>query len=766
MRTTSLRAILCAGILSLSACGGGTTPSPSPVAPPPPPPPPPPNFNTAEYQRNWGLDGINALPAYEAGLSGEGIIVGVVDTGVDENHSDLVGQIHSASRDIITSRPTPTLDDPDGHGTIIAGIIAASKNDIGVHGVAFNAQVLMVRADIEGSCAEPDGCSFFDSDLAIGIDFAVANGAKIINLSLGGDAIDPVLVTAMQNAIDAGVLLVIASGNESTLDPSVFAQFALAPGVDGRVIIVGAIDQNNVIADFSNLAGVGQNVYVVAPGVKVISTFIDNQLAEADGTSFAAPHVAGAAAVLFEMFPSLTAAEVADILFTTAVDLGVAGIDAIYGHGLIDLGAAIQPLGVASISIRPLGVLSDVPLAGSGIEVSPAFGDAFGAITPLGDVMMLDGYRRSYIVDLTSSIRQRSLEGLPLFEILEDRRGRGALELSLAPGNSLAFAFYDPAARDREIMTALPMAEQTSRQLERPSAFFEGKIGDQDTLAMGYGFEAGYLLDRTSGRRGKDSTFIAPGISSPVSYLSGRNSSAMGFGHIINERLSVSGVISLAKLSRQDDVLFGRNPVSARVATAITRLSGDRGALWFDLDVGVMAEWNAVLGSISNGALQIGEGARTFFGSATIGAEIGKNLRIEAMFNHGLTMVDGGTGSLVESVSNLRTMSFSAALYRDGMFRPDDRVGLAVAAPLRVESGNIGLVLPSGRDYDRDEILFSSYSAPLSPTHREIDVEFSYRLVTDGGTTLEANVIQRFNAGHSTLVGNETAVLLHANRRF
>ena len=159
------------------------------------------NFNTAEFQANFGLGNINVLSTYGAGFTGTGQTIAVIDTGIDVDHPDLDANIAAASTDIVTGN-SAFLNDIDGHGTQVAGVAAAERNGIGTHGVAFNSQILAIRADSIGSCLTL--CSFTNADVADAIDFAVANGAGVINLSLGGGASNADFLASVQAAVNAG----------------------------------------------------------------------------------------------------------------------------------------------------------------------------------------------------------------------------------------------------------------------------------------------------------------------------------------------------------------------------------------------------------------------------------------------------------------------------------------------------------------------------------------------------------------------------------
>jgi hypothetical protein len=133
-----------------------------------------------------------------------------------------------------------------GHGTAVALVAAAARNNVGIMGMAYGANVAAFRADTAGTCATLAGCSFADQDIAGGINAAIAAGAKVINLSLGGGTPTSVVTTAIARAANAGVV-VVAAGNDATANPDAFASAVRAAG-NGNVIIAGSVDVTNTIS--------------------------------------------------------------------------------------------------------------------------------------------------------------------------------------------------------------------------------------------------------------------------------------------------------------------------------------------------------------------------------------------------------------------------------------------------------------------------------------------------------------------------------------
>jgi hypothetical protein len=313
--------------------------------------------NDTHWARQWNMRAINAPEGWDlsVGTGDEDVIIAILDSGIDLTHPDLQDKI-VAGYDFIEGDTVP--QDENGHGTHVAGIAAAvGNNGEGVAGVSWDAQIMPVRVvDADGEC------TLFD--VAAGIVWATDHGAKVLNLSLGFPLIAVLLdqglmgADALREAVDYAyahdVLIVVASGNE-------YEELALPgyPAAYAHIVAVGAVGTQNQHASYSSA---GNYVDVVAPGGEisrlhdtagVLSTMpayevtltqegCANSYDTLHGTSMAAPHVAGLAALIWSVNPELSNDQVAAIIEGTAQDLGPRGRDDCFGAGLIDVHRAVE----------------------------------------------------------------------------------------------------------------------------------------------------------------------------------------------------------------------------------------------------------------------------------------------------------------------------------------------------------------------------------------------------------------------------------------
>ncbi|MFN3592393.1 MAG: S8 family peptidase, partial [Thermaurantiacus sp.] len=355
-------------------------------------------FDTPEYRRSDAAVASNVLPAWAEGASGAGVIVGLLDSGIASGNPEFAGRIHASSRDV-TGNGRPITDE-GGHGTSVAGVMAAARDNSGIVGIAPQVTLAVYRADRPGTCGTDDGCRYNDSALAAGIDAAIAVGARAINISLGGTGASPVLRDAFVRAGQAGVVLVLSAGNDSRSEVNGLALSALQSAGGATVVVVGSVGTTRQLSEFSNQAGQAATNYVVALGERVRSFNQNGQAFLYSGTSYSAPQVTGAIALLAQAFPQLSPQQLVRLVLESADDAGIAGTDNIYGRGVLNIGRAFQPIGQTSLA----ATATPVSQSSNGHLGAPmGGGEGFG--TSLGLVPISDSFGRVFALPVARTLR-------------------------------------------------------------------------------------------------------------------------------------------------------------------------------------------------------------------------------------------------------------------------------------------------------------------------------------------------------------------------
>lgn len=269
--------------------------------------------DTSDNFEQWNLEPIQVKQAWKEGLTGKNVKIAVIDSGISP-HDDL-----SISGGYSAVSYTSSYKDDNGHGTHVAGIIGAKHNGYGIDGVAPEAQIYAVKALDQNGSGDLQG-------LLKGIDWSIANGMDIVNMSLGTSSDSQILHDAMDKAYEKGVLLVAASGNDGNGKPVNY------PAAYSSVVAVSATDQHNQLSAFSTT---GNEVEFSAPGTDITSTYLHQYYATGSGTSQATPHAAAMFALLKQRDPGNTNVQLRALMQKNIVDLGMTGRDQQFGYGLI-----------------------------------------------------------------------------------------------------------------------------------------------------------------------------------------------------------------------------------------------------------------------------------------------------------------------------------------------------------------------------------------------------------------------------------------------
>jgi hypothetical protein len=703
---------------------------------------PPSSFETSEYfgafqsGNRSGLAQIQASTAYSLGGTGLGITLAVIDTNVDTSISELTGQL-AGTFDVRASTRASTDIDTDGHGTMVTSVIVANKNSTGMHGVAYEAKVLAIRADTPGSCqttGTDEGCKFNDSTLISAINYAVSNGAKIINMSLGGEdgsQISPALRSAIITAVNQGVLFTIAAGNEGAaptgtdpakgLNPTEPAIVASDPAVLGRVVAVGAIDNvDRTIPTFSNRAGSTANFYLLAPGRRVVTAGVDDNVrnptdpsndADANGnywlvsgTSFAAPHVAGALALLLDIFPNLAPENALAILLTTADDYvnasadaitgttAGAGVDAIGGRGILNLQRALSPIGTVSLDF-----------AGREVELGAVMGPASGA---LGDWVEASG----------------AFTGLVFQDSFERGFRLGNVQLAKARTPFSDFALRADYARGQA--RALGLGPASISWFNAPKPAYDPRTpwmeAPDPTFSVSYSFAGG----KVAAGRGGGPERLTPGMmlvhdpSGPNTLGSGDSwtSVAHAFGPVELDFRSSRGGGRVAS-----GVGIGKSGEDWAVRLGYAALKDDNTALGGTLQSRFGAEDRTRLSALSL------EGQKLAGGWAFSGAVEAADARMDNL---------GVTGLWTSSWSLSAEHAFAGGALR-----------FTAAQPRRAEGGELAFDAPI--ELSRTGVmLYERRFASLTPSGRELDLETAWTTRLGDMTTLETAAALSIQPNH------------------
>ena len=505
------------------------------------------SFRTAEFRRQYGLSAIKAEYAYARGYTGQGVVVAVLDGGFAENHPEFSGKF-VRGRDVVNNNDN--LHTTNSHGSLVAGVIAANRGNGGIHGVAYNAQIMPVKFD------------YRDTGLIRAFRYARQNGAFVIStasstlaqyrffrpqLSTGelkltfprsarGYTLQPLFDEFFQIADDGGII-VWATGNEgwnsetgrvpirvsdrppipesdrnrhvaSWTTETIINRFGASTDIDaldrlnqavaladlpsrfsqlkGHWLAVGAVDENNVITQFSNGCGSAKDWCLVAPGHDIYSTNAGGNYELQGGTSLSEPHVTGAIAILKSAFPTMTAPEIVALLLSTATDLGAFGVDDVYGHGLVNLDEATRPQGVvglASSMTEKIDLVKD-----SRIESSSAFGGAFDETS--AQLGAIDSFDRVFPLPLSHLTDEDSDAVFPIahsavaqVQTFEDEKGFWSRQT--ADGESLAFGWRGKQGKHRFSVQAEAADDKNHLRAlsEEFDAFASSNVLSSDNLA-------------------------------------------------------------------------------------------------------------------------------------------------------------------------------------------------------------------------------------------------------------------------------------------
>lgn len=648
--------------------------------------------------------------------------VAVLDGMVDAAHPDLAGR--TSVLDVYSSDAAP-----ENHATHVAGIIGASLDGAGVVGVNPYVELLSIPVFSGGTWIA-------DNHANAALEASVAEGAIVANMSYGPGGGGNVF-TAGELDVFAGFVdsLVIAraAGNDGANAHDEPYDGAAASEL-GHLLIVGSVDSRNSIYANSNRPGTAclsmasdceasdpaamMNFFLVAPGVSVTSTFANGQYGSLTGTSMAVPHVSGAAALVHQQAlagnTELAPREIASILKQSATDLGASGVDPVYGWGLLDVAAALLPIGDVFVATGETVDSGLEPMASSTFSSSSASGDPAELELMLSGMILLDEFKRSFALDNVqlesqpSHLLERSAKGLmaAIAEEPQEIATQGAYLMKLvASGDAARWNGY--------------------RALSLTS--------DSVALQAGFGTAASYFAASASDRAANSGShalgtefFAASGnVTEGLS-----NAVFAGADYTISNELSFSGLVlqSAPQAWGNDDyaqqILEFEDPdPSSLMKLGLRYRLGD--GVSVGASYGVLYEEGQVLGMQTNGGLGLGQSALTQLIGASVRTQLAQTVSLAVFAEGSLTSSASDDPSLFSAVEGWRGSKMGLSLEWQSLLALADTFRLTAAKPWTLDSATVSARVPVSRELD-GTVNYEQRTASLAGADYPMELSLAY----------------------------------------
>lgn len=698
------------------------TPIETPVEPPVAFEPRP--WDTEEFQANPSAAQLKAGAAYELGLTGAGTRIAILGAPVDPNNPELAGRLVDAGEDFGTilrddgaggttllARPADSFVYDQRQESDMAAVAAGARDYYDFMGVAPEAQIVSFRIDqireaADGTRTGQSSSSGWSSNaraIEAGLDQGIRLFAQAGGLASHSPATDAAwyrsqpgfsqFQAANDRAGRDGALMIYAAGDDGA---STAANWLLVNDDNRRnIMLVGAVDADNVILAGSARAGLAKDNYLVAPG-SWYTTGAGGSRQALTGTAYAAASVAGAAALIMERWPQLRGEEVADILFSTATDLGDSGVDPVYGHGLVDLEAAMQPQGAQ------LGSgLRESAIAVTGAVLPEGFGTS-GLAGALSSVTVLDAFGRDYQASLGGLVA--SVPSIPSLasrvEALTTDRMAGFATSRL----SVSFSYHVRQFAGREGVDG-PQTSLGSAYLAGAAGRFDWQLGLRTSLATGQG-----------------ALGLAPVEDGLAAYAPGADRN-IGFGMGVGR-----GRIGLVAAS-------GAHGNGRTTAVAVEYGRGGT-----TLRAGLVHEQGTVMGAESTGALKLGSSVRTFMVEAKQSLSLGAGWTLGAYGSIGLSRIKADSRSLFDDWGDVIGTRFGLSV--NGDLGRHGRIDFGLAQPLTIERADARLLLPTGYDRATRSLRMVNQRVDLSADERPLLLSAGYARSWERGPTLRVGAVQ------------------------
>lgn len=770
-------------------------------------------FETEEYAGMGALEMINASSAYARGATGEGITVGVIDSGVYEEHAEFFrgsdDKITYAGSDYNSDRPR--TDDALGHGTIVAGIIAANRdnNNLGsgfkMHGVAYNASISTYEIPLGSGDGPYEPLNVDDVNFSTDNYFAsrfttMTNRSEIINMSFGFAGVITSYSAAEIESAFSTSLNALRQSNKSRGDRSIFVIAAgnawndldefgnavdasspellpglpyLFPELKDHMLAVAAVNSEGEISFYSNRCGAAADFCLSAPGggdANSDGVFGDNEIiwgpspppagaepnsdyyAGTVGTSFAAPLVSGSLALLKQMFPNVGNYELVNRLLVTANKTGIYSDSSIYGQGLLDLDTATRPVGSTAVASGTHLDSGLVLLSDSSITT---FGGALGSSLQSA----LDDHNMAVFDELGFPFMQSAsaLIGYTPSSSIGSKLNHSTAQLDDDTRIQVGAA-VDPWQRNSNsrIYSDNPSDQIRSDYFALQAQNSQGSerfAGINANPGWFFGVYADSVISPAA--TSDDSSFAAPWLGFARNGLSSGGAIALGDGKL---RLGVFE--GSASWNRFQPVREHRgNGAMMEYSLPIY----DQ-ALGLSIQSGFVNERDTFLGTELGSALGHLENSETYFVGINGHLQIRENWQALFAVYSGTTdssLAQGTNSGLLDLDSSIASSSWSLGLSGHSLWQHNDQLSIYLAQPLRIERGQASLQLASGRTVDR-QIIYQTVAIDLQPQGREQQLEMNYQFAWGRATaSARAEYIHQPNHNYQNGSYSEISFSLH-----
>jgi len=751
-------------------------------------------LNVINAQAVWGGSTTSASIGKIAGqnINGAGVNVGVLDTGINKQF-EYAPRLLAGYDFVLKKVIRAGVDsDFDGHGSHVAGIIGAGVNNCtisrtnncskDVAGVAPGANLIPIR--VLGS----NGSGSF-ADVAAGINWSTFGTTTIqplnttiakpktdiVNISLGATSDGGTLQQSLTNGVRNGQLFAIAAGNNggaTPISPANYAGTLNNTSNSGAIIAVGSVTCTSnaasscTIASYSNRAGsiTATNTpywFLVAPGTNILSTYDGSATATAtlSGTSMATPVVAGAGALL-KQYWNLNGQKIAQILLTTATDIGAPGVDAIYGQGLLNLSAALQPVYVTATGPRILRstqadggtrvtTLSAATTQKSSIAVSSAYKTALSSANL--SVAAVDDFGRDFTYDLSSLYTTNNSKNYYLEQMFSSMDKNVATKQIVTEGSKLTFTQIEPKQNYFDDENLVKKTSSTKFSTQLTSMSLNTQLSDSQVMTYGINSNTNNFFGFANTPFENTSFIVNKTFDNPYLGFNGAQS-FVGFSSNVGSEWNIAtGVVNtsnpLTKLQSSNDPYQTTTATLPKqnITSGFLELSKQTVDNKFAVSFGSTMEKAGLLGGSTDPLFGITDSSKTMFVSLKNAKNIGGDTWIAGSYNQGLTLKNGQQDSLVSSSSNLISQSWSLGLIQSNLLSKEDRFGIAFNQPLVVKSGSLNLSAPTGLDYDSGEMQYENRKISIAPTAIERNVEANYYVPTSEVSGLSLTGVYRMN---------------------